>query len=657
MTGPSEAAFEAAIAASLVETGGYLGPVKVGRSSAGPSDLDPAAGIDTAELFAFIGATQPEEWERSVTSHSAPDEAQRAFVAPAREGARRAGHGRRAAPRRQGPGRQRRVRLAYFKPAHGLNARAERALPGEPADRHPPAAVRRRARRRRSTSCLFVNGIPVATAELKNPLTGQTVEHAMKQYRQDRDPTNATLRSARASSTSPSTPTLVVHDHPLAGARHAVPAVQPGRRRTARATRRSPPATAPPTCGRRSGSATPGSTSCAASSTSSHGRRRRRPGTVIFPRYHQWDAVLAARGRTPAPHGAGHVLPRPALGRVGQVEHHRLARPPALDAARRRRRQGLRQGRRHHRPASCSTASCRTRSTSSSTRTGVVEKIDAGLRRSSPTRSPGEQAPHHHHHAAEVPVRARQGRRAARPAPLRRHRRRGPLLADRRGRQGPEDGARGGRRARPQLEAAEAEDGEARREDRPGRGRARRVGRRPRPAAEPVVLRLHRDAEGPDAGAVRHGATRRRQRTSRSTSTRCARRSRRASSSTCSPTTRPTTTYWQDRRRRSPTTPRSTSARRAGAIARFVVAAPAQPRRRRPRSSSSTSAQHTAPQDRRPGQGDGRHRRRASTPSATSRRIDRYLADKRLRRRRRRWSRSPARSSTTTGRSRSPSRA
>ena len=33
---------------------------------------------------------------------------------------------------------------------------------------------------------LFVNGIPVATAELKNPLTGQTVEHAKAQY-MDRD--------------------------------------------------------------------------------------------------------------------------------------------------------------------------------------------------------------------------------------------------------------------------------------------------------------------------------------------------------------------------------------------------------------------------------------------------------------------------------------
>ena len=34
---------------------------------------------------------------------------------------------------------------------------------------------------------LFLNGLPVATAELKNPLSGQTVEDAKKQYKRDRD--------------------------------------------------------------------------------------------------------------------------------------------------------------------------------------------------------------------------------------------------------------------------------------------------------------------------------------------------------------------------------------------------------------------------------------------------------------------------------------
>jgi type I restriction enzyme R subunit len=43
---------------------------------------------------------------------------------------------------------------------------------------------------------LFVNGIPVATAELKTHLTNQTADDAIKQYRADRDPKNALLRRA-----------------------------------------------------------------------------------------------------------------------------------------------------------------------------------------------------------------------------------------------------------------------------------------------------------------------------------------------------------------------------------------------------------------------------------------------------------------------------
>jgi type I restriction enzyme R subunit len=48
-----------------------------------------------------------------------------------------------------------------------------------------------------------LNGLPVATVELKNPNTGQDVDHAIAQYRQ-RDPTSCCSPSA-PSSTSPST--------------------------------------------------------------------------------------------------------------------------------------------------------------------------------------------------------------------------------------------------------------------------------------------------------------------------------------------------------------------------------------------------------------------------------------------------------------------
>ena len=59
----------------------------------------------------------------------------------------------------------------------------------EPLHRHAPA--RATASTRRSCAldlCLFINGLPVATFELKNSLTKQTVEDAVEQYKRDRDP-------------------------------------------------------------------------------------------------------------------------------------------------------------------------------------------------------------------------------------------------------------------------------------------------------------------------------------------------------------------------------------------------------------------------------------------------------------------------------------
>ncbi|MGK2926509.1 MAG: type I restriction endonuclease subunit R, partial [Lysobacterales bacterium] len=78
-------------------------------------------------------------------------------------------------------------RLAYFKPAHGLNDEVlalydknqltiTRQVPCHPG-KHD------------TVDLLFaVNGLPVATCELKNPGTGQNWRHAVRQYQQDRDP-------------------------------------------------------------------------------------------------------------------------------------------------------------------------------------------------------------------------------------------------------------------------------------------------------------------------------------------------------------------------------------------------------------------------------------------------------------------------------------
>lgn len=44
---------------------------------------------------------------------------------------------------------------------------------------------------------LFVNGLPIFTVELKNPMSGQNVEHAIKQYRADRNPSEKLLGNMR----------------------------------------------------------------------------------------------------------------------------------------------------------------------------------------------------------------------------------------------------------------------------------------------------------------------------------------------------------------------------------------------------------------------------------------------------------------------------
>jgi type I restriction enzyme R subunit len=77
--------------------------------------------------------------------------------------------------------------LAAFRPASGMNPetiaaykqnilRVTRQVKFNPGSEQSIDAV------------LSLNGLPVATAELKNPMTGQNVEHAKHQYENDRDP-------------------------------------------------------------------------------------------------------------------------------------------------------------------------------------------------------------------------------------------------------------------------------------------------------------------------------------------------------------------------------------------------------------------------------------------------------------------------------------
>ena len=80
-----------------------------------------------------------------------------------------------------------RFRLAYFRPASGLNEETRWLYQGNLFS----VARQLHYGDKNNNSldlAIFLNGVPIFTAELKNPLTGQTVQDAIRQYRTDRDP-------------------------------------------------------------------------------------------------------------------------------------------------------------------------------------------------------------------------------------------------------------------------------------------------------------------------------------------------------------------------------------------------------------------------------------------------------------------------------------
>ncbi len=190
MSSVSEKLLEDAIAAHVTTHGGYLA-CKTGTALEWGQDFDPTLGLDTVELFAFIGLTQGSAWGRLIKAHGGEEELARQRFA--RRLAQQIDERGTIDIIRHGVRDQNvEIRLSYRKPAFGIapelvahydanRLTVTRQLPFDP-DSNKTVDL-----------CLFLNGIPVATAELKNHLTGQNIEHAIKQYRTDRDPENVTL--------------------------------------------------------------------------------------------------------------------------------------------------------------------------------------------------------------------------------------------------------------------------------------------------------------------------------------------------------------------------------------------------------------------------------------------------------------------------------
>lgn len=79
------------------------------------------------------------------------------------------------------------LRVAFFKAAHELNPELEARYAANQLGITRQLHFSSRSEKSLDVT-LSLNGIPIATVELKNPLTGQTADNAMRQYRQDRDP-------------------------------------------------------------------------------------------------------------------------------------------------------------------------------------------------------------------------------------------------------------------------------------------------------------------------------------------------------------------------------------------------------------------------------------------------------------------------------------
>ncbi|NKY88208.1 type I restriction endonuclease subunit R [Nocardia veterana] len=299
-----EHTFGVEIVAAMVENGWRQG---------NPHEYRPDLGLDMGELLAFIESTQHDEWEDLLGAYGGDsDEAQRGF---ARAVDREIGSNGLVEVLRSGVrDRGVRIRVAYFKPnlVTSEDALAEYKANRLTVVRELPYATKQADAGHRLDLALLLNGIPIATAELKNPLTGQNVEHAKNQYRTERDATEL-IFTRRVIANFAVDPDLVFVTTQLRGAK----------------TRFLPFNTGSEGAGKPGGAGNPMPIEPGKYPTSylweqvwhpdnwldmlerfvhiheSKGAGGRGAKTIIFPRFHQWDAVKKLTAHA-AIHGAGH---------------------------------------------------------------------------------------------------------------------------------------------------------------------------------------------------------------------------------------------------------------------------------------------------------------------------------------------------------------
>ncbi|MDX9929423.1 MAG: type I restriction endonuclease [Bacteroidales bacterium] len=170
----TESAFESAIVGSLCSNGWHRGLQK---------DYDKETALDTRFLFEFIQSSQQKEWKK-LTEYYREDTPNKFIQRLCKELELR---GTLDVIRHGITDSGCKFRLAYFKPDSGLNPETLEL------HSHNRLSVTRQTyfsqKSKKSIDLvLFLNGLPVATIELKNHFTGQSVRNAMEQYMTSRDP-------------------------------------------------------------------------------------------------------------------------------------------------------------------------------------------------------------------------------------------------------------------------------------------------------------------------------------------------------------------------------------------------------------------------------------------------------------------------------------
>jgi type I restriction enzyme R subunit len=167
--------------------------VSGGFSSRRPDEYEKELCLIPSDLLQFIYATQPKKWVKY--QKAAGNKAKDSLLQRVKKAVDDYGtlHVLRKGIKSLGS----HFKLAFYKPVTGMNETLQELYRANIFSVVRQLNTAKKMKEKQSGMAVFLNGLPVFTAELKNHLTGQTVEDAMRQNRKDRDPIEPLFRLGR----------------------------------------------------------------------------------------------------------------------------------------------------------------------------------------------------------------------------------------------------------------------------------------------------------------------------------------------------------------------------------------------------------------------------------------------------------------------------